>query len=74
MREVPVHGQAAAVSGGDRHAVVQRDAGAAYQRSQLVGERVEERDRLDQVRREPFQEQPALLQRFPYEAKSSISR
>ncbi|MGX1511710.1 hypothetical protein RKD44_002998 [Streptomyces collinus] len=66
--QVPVQRQAAPVTAGHGHGVVERDAGARVQPlPALVLERVQERHRLHQVRRQPFEQQPALLQRLPHE-------
>ena len=68
-REVTVHGQAAAVSA--RRSTSRRRARRPSPRSSrsqpLCCKRIQERHRLHQVRREPLQQQPALLQRLPDE-------
>lgn len=66
--EVPVHGQSATVPGRHRHRVVQRDTRTGVQPlPALVLQGVEERHRLHQVRGQPLQQQPALLQCLPDE-------
>ncbi len=66
--EVPVPGDAHVVLAGPRtskrHGVVQRDACADVRPLPGVVQRVEERDRPDQVRRQAGQQQAALLQRL----------
>ncbi|CAD5955106.1 protein of unknown function [Streptomyces sp. KY70] len=68
--EVAVDGEAPAVARGDRHRVVERDAGARVEPlPPLVLQRVEEGHRLHQVRCEPLQQQPALLQRLAHQGE-----
>ena len=62
--DVLVLGHAHVVPAGHRHRVVERDAGADVGALPRVLERVEERHRPDQVRREPGEQQAALLQRL----------
>ena len=58
--------QAAAVPGGERHRVVQRHAGARVEPlPAAVLQRVQERHRLHQVRRQALEQQSALLERLP---------
>lgn len=69
-RQVAVDRQPAPVPAGEGHGVVQRDAGARVE--PLPGpvlERVQERHRLHQVRRQPPQQQAALLERLPHEGE-----
>ncbi len=66
--EVAVGGQAAAVAGGDGHGVVEGDARARVEPlPALVLKGVEKGHRAHQVGGDPLQQQPALLERLPYE-------
>ena len=68
--QVPVARQAAGVAGRDAEGVVERDAGAGVQPlPAAVLERVEERHRAHQVRREALGQQAALAQRLPDQAE-----
>ena len=73
-RQVPVAGQAAGVAGRDGHRVVERHPGPGVEPlPAAVLERVEERHRAHQVRRQPLGEQAALAQRLAHQARSRAS-
>lgn len=63
-----MHGQPATMPRRHRHRVVQRDTRTGVEPlPALVLQRIEERHGLHQVRGQPLQQQPTLLQRLPYE-------
>ena len=62
--QVPVPGHAHLVLPEHRHRVVERQPGADVRPLPAAVQRVEERHRPDQVRREPGEQQAALLQRL----------
>ena len=70
LEEVPVPRHAHVVLAEHRHGVVEREPGADVRAlPAAVGQRVEERHRPDQVRRQPGEQQPALLQRLAHQAE-----